>query len=467
MRAFRAHWIISLPLILLWCSFCGLQAQSPPSADQLTQAQIENQRAQATYYQRQADKRGFWRSLREYGGPIGAGVAAVVAIVSFGLNYRATLRSRSDTKFYETLNLFTNKQNPGVRPSAAGSLEQMASTRKRYYQTAFEQLCVGLLSEQEDSTRTSIQLALGRMAQLDPVTALSKLEAVNRTLRDKLAESFCRLCAARGANTIEQIPDALWEEAEEITSYDRKALTGLLEISSKDNLVAALTAAAKTFRTLGKLDDDYHRTQVRIEMSKIAERLRSIIKSISEVLLVLEGKGQHKSFSGSFRRGTAKSLSFAFLVGGKFRDLQGCRICRSILREVDFTGANLRRAVLIDSDFSNATFGSAKLCRVKCSGTKFVGAVLSQADLTGAKFQDSDFTGADLTGTRFRNTVIAPAVFERTEWWKADFRFQRDLLKEVHAKYKKNLPDLEGLYVRGEIHKSVLDFIGRITEEHL
>src|SRR6202007_1449324 len=116
------------------------------------------------------------------------------------------------------------------------------------------------------STRTSIQLALGRMAQLDPITALSKLEAVNRTFRNKLAESFCRLCAARRVNTIEQIPDALWEEAEEITSYDRKALIGLLEISSKDNLVAALTAATKTFRTLGKLDDDYHRTQARIEM---------------------------------------------------------------------------------------------------------------------------------------------------------------------------------------------------------
>jgi Pentapeptide repeats (8 copies) len=467
MRAIHAHWIISFPLILACYSLCELQAQTPPSADQLTQAQIENQRAQATYYQRQADKRGFWRSLREYGGPIGAAVAAVVAIVSFGLNYRATLRSRADTKFYETLNLFADREHPGVRPSATGSLEQMASTGKRYYQTTFEQLCAGLLSEQEDGVRNSIQLALGRMAQLDPITALSKLEAVNRTLRDKLAESFCRLCAARGVRAIEQISDAVWEEAEEITSYDRKALTGLLEISSKDSLVAALTAAAKTFRTLGKLDDNYRRTQARIEMSEIAERLRSIIKSIGEVFLVLESQGKHKFFSGSSARGTAKSLSFAFLVGGKFRDLRGCRICRSILREADFTGANLKRAVLIDSDFSNATFGNAKLCRVKCSGTKFVGTVLSQADLTGAKFQDSDFTGADLTGTRFRNTAIAPAVFERTEWWKADFRFQRDLLKEIHSKYKKNLPDLESLYVRGDIHRSVLDFIGRITEEHL
>ena len=113
-------------------SLLGLHAQTAPSTDQLTQAQIENQRAQATYYQRQADKRGFWRNVREYGGPIGATVAAVVAIISFGLNYRATLRSRADVKFYEALNLFADRDNPSVRSTAAGLLEQMASTKKRY-----------------------------------------------------------------------------------------------------------------------------------------------------------------------------------------------------------------------------------------------------------------------------------------------------------------------------------------------
>jgi hypothetical protein len=76
-------------------------------------------------------------------------------------------------------------------------------------------------------------------------------------------------------------------------------------------------------------------------------------------------------------------------------------------------------------------------------------------------------SGADLTGARFRNTEIALSAFEHTEWWKADFRSQRDLLKAVHAKYKKDLPDLESLYVRGDIHRSVLDFIGKITEERL
>jgi pentapeptide repeat protein len=249
-----------------------------------------------------------------------------------------------------------------------------------------------------------------------------------------------------------------------MTSYDREALTGLLEILPKDNLVATLSAAARAFRTSGESDNADYRVRTRIESSETADRLRSNIKSICEILLLLEGKGRHNA---SARSRTPKSFSFAFLVGGKFCDLQDCRIFRCILREADLSGANLKRAVLLNSDLSNADLASAKLCQIECGSTKFVDAVLRQADLTGAKFKDPDLSGADLTGTTFRNTTIDPAAFERTEWWKADFRFQRDLLKKIHSKYKKNLPDLESLYVRGDIHQSVLDFIGRITEERL
>jgi len=468
MRAIPVFLILAFLMILPCGFFSGLHAQPPSSIDPLTQAQIENQHAQATYYQRQADKRGFWRNLREYGGPIGAAVAAVVAIISFGLNYRATLRSRADAKFYEAVNLFADRTNPSVRSGAAGLLEQMASARKRYYETAFDQLSVGLLSEREDDARHAIRTALGRLVELDPTCALGKLEAINRTLRDAMAESFSRFCVARDNPALEQLPDAVWTEAEEVTSYDRQALSGLLQILPKDNLAASLTAATRTYQAVARSDADEYRARTRVELGQAAERLRSNIKSISEVLFVLEGKGNQSSFSGSSARHIApRSFSFAFLVGGKFRDLQESKITRSILREADFTAANLTRAVLLDSDLSSANLSSAKLCQIKCSGTKFVGAMLRQADLTGANFENSDFSGADLTGAKFRSTEVALSALEHTEWWKADFRQQRDLLRAVHAKYKKDLPDLEGLYVRGEIHRSVLDFIGKITEERL
>ena len=184
---------------------------------------------------------------------------------------------------------------------------------------------------------------------------------------------------------------------------------------------------------------------------------------------MIQGKEGQNSFSGSASRGAQgrDHYHLHFWWARKFSDLREARICRSILREADFAAANLTRAVLLDSDLSSANFRNAKLCQIRCSGTKFVGRSLNLADLTGAKFENSDLAGADLTGAKFRNTEIALSAFEHTEWWKADFKNQRDLLKAIHARYKKDLPDLEGLYVRGDIHQSVLDFIGKITEERL
>jgi uncharacterized protein YjbI with pentapeptide repeats len=462
--------MFTLLLVMTWgfVALSRLPAETAQPTDQLTRAQIENQRAQATYYQRQADKRGFWRTVREYGAPIGATVAAVVAIVSFSLNYHATLRSRADVRFYEALNLLGDRDNPTVRSTAAGLLEQMASTRKRYFETAFDQLGVGLLSEPQENVRNSIRASLGRLIGKDPTTALMKLEVLNRTLRDSLAESLCRFCVVRGMKSIEQMPEVIWEEIQEVTAYDRQALTGLLETLPKDNLVADLNSAIRSFRTLGKFDHDADRAKTRIESAEAAERLRANIKSMSEALLLLEGKSRRKSLFAPFARSkTPRSLSFAFLVGGKFRDLRNCRICRSVLRGADFISGNLHRATILDADLSNANLTGAKLCHIDCRGTKFVQSVLKQADLTGAKFQNVDLTGADLTGARFRNTSISPVEFEHTEWWKADFGQQRPLLKAIYAKHKKSLPELEDLYVRGDIHQSVLDLIGKITEERL
>src|SRR5271165_7354327 len=103
MRAIQVPWTLWFLLVLSCGAISGLHAQAASSIDPLTQAQIDNQRAQAAYYHRQADKRGFWRNLREYGGPVGGTLAAIVAIVFFGSNYRATLRSRADARFYEAL----------------------------------------------------------------------------------------------------------------------------------------------------------------------------------------------------------------------------------------------------------------------------------------------------------------------------------------------------------------------------
>jgi Pentapeptide repeats (8 copies) len=91
--------------------------------------------------------------------------------------------------------------------------------------------------------------------------------------------------------------------------------------------------------------------------------------------------------------------------------------------------------------------------------------VLKGADLAKARLDNADLAYADLSGTKFRGTRIAPEALESTEWWKADFTRQPNLLKGVYKRYKKNLPDLEMLYRKGEIHPSVLDFIGELKEK--
>ena len=460
--------MFALLLVLTWgvVTLSRLPAQTAPPTDELTKAQIENQRAQATYYQRQADKRGFWRNVREYGGPIGATVAAVVAIVSFSLNYSATLRSRADVRFYESLNLLGDRDNPTVRSTAAGLLEQMASTKKRYFETAFDQLCVGLLSEQHENARNSIRASLGRLIGKDPVTALAKLEAFNRTLRDSLAESLCRFYVARGMKSIEQMPEVIWEEIEEVTTYDRQALTGLLETLPKDNLVADLNSAIRSFRTLGESDYDAGRAKTRIESGEAAERLRSNIKSISESLFY-SNRGSQGFLGRIFRKNTFRSFSSTFLAGAEFRDLESFRICRAVLRNANMASANLKRASLLEADLSNADLSHAKLSSINCKGTRLTGAILKNADLSGAKIQNTDLSGVDLSDAIFRGTVIAPGALQGTKWWRADFRHQRSLLKVVYTNLKTELPDLEYLYLRGEIHQSVLDFIGKVTEERL
>ena len=103
-------------------------------------------------------------------------------------------------------------------------------------------------------------------------------------------------------------------------------------------------------------------------------------------------------------------------------------------------------------------------CNADCRRARFVRAVLKGADLARAQFARAELSNADLTDTKFRGTRIAPEALESTEWWKADFTQQPNLLKAVYKRDKQNLPDLGTLYRKGEIHWSVLDFIGELKE---
>jgi uncharacterized protein YjbI with pentapeptide repeats len=164
------------------------------------------------------------------------------------------------------------------------------------------------------------------------------------------------------------------------------------------------------------------------------------------------------------KNGVTRAFPDTFLIGARLRDVQNWSLVGAVLREADLSGANLSRAKLSGADLSRADLSDAKLLHADCRRARFVHAVLKGADLTRAHFGSAELSYADLTDTKFRGTRIAPEALESTEWWKADFTQQPNLLKTVYKKYKKNLPDLETLYIKGQIHTSVLDFIGELKE---
>jgi hypothetical protein len=428
-------------------------AEPPGSGDPLVQAQIENQKAQARYYARQSDRRGFWRSLREFGWPVGVMAVGIAAIVAVGLNQRAQLRSQSDREFYETIKLFGQNENPSSRLMAAGLLAQMAIRRKRFY-------------EPQSKVRDAIRLAVGRLVKKNPEKALPKLDAMNRALKLSVSESLYRFFLARGGAPPDLVSESDWIEAEKIANFDKPTLKSLFESLPKDRVAQTLKKARRT--GCGNQVEPVEKESAGLALANAVEQLRLNVNSISESLNYLHRESPN-SFGGSFsgRENAPGAFFSTFLAGGEFRSLESCRICRAVLRNANLTAANLERASLLAVDLSKADLSYAKLCFVRCNDAKLTGAILRYADLSGARIQNTDLTGADLTAAIFRNTAIAPAAFQGTEWWKADFRRQLNLLKAVYERHKKALPDLEHLYVRGEIHKSVLDFIGKITEERL
>jgi uncharacterized protein YjbI with pentapeptide repeats len=450
---------------LLWgLAQSGFSAEPPASGDALTQAQIENQKAQARYYARQSDRRGFWRSLREFGWPVGVVAVGVAAIIAVGLNQRANLRFRADTEFYETIKRFSQQENSASRLVAAGVLAQMGVRRNRFYESAFDQLSLGLLSEPENHVREALRLAMGRLVKRHPGKSLQKLDAMNRVLRTSFAESLYRFFIARGGDPPGRVPENDWIHAERITEFDRPALNSLFDSLPKERVAQTIKSARKVDCT-GSIDapDEEHAGRV---LANAAEQLRSNIKSISESLFY-SNRGSQGFLGRIFRKNTFRSFSSTFLAGAEFRDLESFRICRAVLRNANMASANLKRASLLEADLSNADLSHAKLSSINCKGTRLTGAILKNADLSGAKIQNTDLSGVDLSDAIFRGTVIAPGALQGTKWWRADFRHQRSLLKVVYTNLKTELPDLEHLYLRGEIHQSVLDLIGKVTEERL
>ncbi len=108
--------IFAAAVIVATASFA--LGQPGTANDEVSNAQKNNQDAQAAYYRKQLEDKTFWQKVGDNPAAVGAVVAALVALVSFLFNYRATLRNQTDTQFYEAMKRFGDKESPTLRSSA-------------------------------------------------------------------------------------------------------------------------------------------------------------------------------------------------------------------------------------------------------------------------------------------------------------------------------------------------------------
>jgi hypothetical protein len=446
--------------------FC---AHASSTEEQLNLAQIYNQKPQAQYNERQTRPKGFWGRAKDnlpaLGAILGAVITASVAIVSISFNYHATLRRQQVTQFDEALRHFGDRDNCIVRAGAAALLAGMAQRQPRYFYSAFVQLFSGVMLERSSLTLDSIRTSILDLTSTNPVRALKVLAVLNTTFSRAVAEGFIGFCAVHGAQAIESVSDKIWKEAEIITTFDQRAIKALFNTLPRGFYSRNYDRILRKFNALLAEELAAHKEATCVELRDNAERLRTNIESIGLACHFMNAGLRRKiALHLSNKNEVIRAFPDTFLVGARLRDVQNWSFVGAVLREADLSGANLSRAKLSGADLSRADLSDAKLLHADCRRARFVHAVLKGADLARAHFASAELSYADLTDTKFRGTRIAPEAFESTEWWKADFTHQPHLLKAVYKKYKKSLPDLETLYIKGEIHSSVLDFIGELKE---
>lgn len=483
-KAGRPIFLIALAGILLAMLIVALPSHAqgkvsvpakPPTAtlQQLSPEQRDYYREQARYYKSQVDK-PWWRYVLESG----AFIAAVGALVTFYLNYRATLRAQKETQslalqtqadaerrerdsqFYEALKRFGD-ESPAIRSSAAGLLAQMAKAHRPYMETTVDQLAAGTQLEDNEVVLASIGDAITEVTLFEPRRVLPVLYGANLKLQEALVYAIADFfVASEGCRPAAKREDYL-EEAVHATGYGANVLSALIarcywERRFKDRMLAS--------------------PRLRVEGTE-ADLESSLIEALDELRL----------------------------AGIRLRANVG--LCAVTISRVDIDRLNLENAFLVHADLSNAQLRHAGLWhaqmhRAHCPGAQLEGAsmggvllhiaYLGEANLKGAdlmfaelqgaflegtKLQKADLYGAKLQGVQFLGAELDDAMLAKaeldektslmnTKWWKADFgggsRCPQDtaLLEQLYQRYRKDVPeDLS------EVHESARHFFAQKRQE--
>ncbi len=435
------------------------------TAQPLSKEQIENLRAQTRLANKQAKQKKpkeiILESIPAILALAGSILAAFVAFRSLQRNTQTQLRIQQDTQFYEALKQFGDKDNPAMRAGAAAIISLWAQEhKKRFFLPALIQLLAGRRLEDNPIVVDAISDSLLPLFILNPNRALVNLQEENHHVAKSLARSLSRFLAASGAQAIESIADSLWTVVESLAEYDRKTLSWLLrkpgtgsfrEFLSSNPISDELETVVKKFAGLTPADRFRQEKTYRMQLSKDAEHVRANVKLTEIVLSKLAP--QPNSFAW---------ILFNFLPGIKLHHGKGWGFTNSSLRKAVGYGAQLQETGFTYCDLSEADLRSARLNGADLTGAILDGAKLAIADLQGANLKDATLDRADLRATKFENTNVLPQALEHTDWWKADFSKQEELLEALFAKYSEAVPKFPSREWF-DMHPSTHDYIKRVT----
>jgi hypothetical protein len=303
---------------------------SPTEDLELSGARKRNEKAQAEYYEQLTAKlaRQSEGGLTNYLGLAvavaslsGALIAARVAYLSFFYNYQNQLRTNSDTRFFEALKRFGDKDSAAARASAAGMLVVMGKlelpkTGKRrpaffgkqlnadaleqpYHNIALDQLLAGHMLEDNPIVLASIKAAVLELCPHDRKATAQKLVAANLKAQGDLAMALALFFSARGVRRADAIGEDLWSGAAALTDFSSAVLKELITRFDKSPTTSSTAGKIKAppqrfhhilEQALAKLDstgaDDVPTLydNVVADLRTAAERLRTNDELLKRIL---------------------------------------------------------------------------------------------------------------------------------------------------------------------------------------
>ena len=414
------------------------RSEPDPTDGELRKWQIENLRAQTEYYQRRP-------ALLERLAPWASGLAALVAFVTLIVNYRSNAQSQRDTKFYEALKRFGDKDSPSVRTSATLLLSEMAQRtpmfgfafgrkRTQYLPTVLNQLVVGMLLEQNPVALESIRAVFFDLAHFNRKLSGSLLFNQNRSLAANLVEVFATYISANEVSNLTDITPEAWGVISTATGFSREAFEGLIlafngrysseKVAKFDELLKR-TASRYSLLANDERASGLKRSDTRLR--HVSNLMRSNIQTCSRASTDLLNSGTSAARLFLPRSNLifrSKEAIDMFELNGQNADINGMAVAIR-LYDSDLRGSSL------SGNLSRSSMKHTDLRDSRITGADFQQSNLQKTDLRGAFLRDVDLQGAYLAGAKIDNYTQV----HNTQWWLADFSEKGLVDTELIAKF--------------------------------